>query len=420
MTSFRFIHAADLHLDSPCKGIGQRLPEMARRRLQEATFTACERLVQLCIEERVDFLCIAGDVYDLADRSLRAQTFFQKKMRELAAHGIHVYVCHGNHDPADGGQIPLTWPDNVHFFSTEEVEAVPFIKGGREVARVYGRSYPTAKFTERIVQDYVREPDVPFAIGVLHTNLDGDQAHDNYAPSTRHELFAQGFDYWALGHIHKRAVVHAGDPYIVYAGNTQGRSVKESGAKGCTLVDVSDGHIDRVAFCATDDVRMFSPEVDLTDVNDMQQGIDLILESLQKSARCAEGRAAVVRLYLTGRTDLHSALKPADSLLELLDPYLEDFMLQEDWLCVESVVVRTQPVISRETLLSEDSFLGDFLRLVEQAESSAEQLESLKKDVLNDVFMHREARKHLEQLTEDETKRLLQEAKDLTLQLFLK
>lgn len=418
MTHFRFIHAADLHLDSPFKGIGSQAPESVFRRLRDSTFTAFDRLIRLCIDEKVDFLCIAGDVFDLADRSLRAQTHFQKGMRELAGHGIRAYVIHGNHDPADGGKASLKWPDNVHFFSEREVEAVPFVKHGQEVARLYGRSYPTAKFTKRIVDDYRRDPDAPFAIGLLHTNIDGDPTHDNYAPCSKVDLLEKGFDYWALGHIHQSAIVHEREPVIVYAGNTQGRSVKETGPKGCYVVDVRDGRVDKLTFRETDDVRWHVVEVDVTGVEEIQHVLDRLLLSLERVAEESRDRCAVVRFHLTGVTKVHRQLKPAEQLLDMLEPYIEEFLQAERWLFVESVRVMTKPFISRETLLMERSFLSDYLQIAEDMKNSREQLTAVRDHVLNAVYGHREGRKHLGQLTEDEVRDLLDEAEDLAIRLF--
>lgn len=420
MADFRFIHTADLHLDSPFRGISGRAPESVFRRLRDSTLTAFDRVVRLCIDESVDFICIAGDVFDLAERSLRAQTHFQKRLIELDQVGVQVYVIHGNHDPADGEIMPLQWPDNVHFFSSAQVESVPFMRDGREVARIYGRSYPTAKFTERIVQHYRRDQGVPFAIGLLHTNLGGDPSHDNYAPCSKNELLARDFDYWALGHIHQAAVIQEGEPWIVYAGNTQGRSVKESGAKGCYLVDVKDDKVTSLTFHETDDVRWHDIELDMTGTEEVQHVLDRIQESLEDIVTASAGRASVVRLHLTGMTVVHDALKPVDHVMELLAPYLDEWLLREDWLFVESLRIRTRPLISRETLLEGEGFLADYIRLVEEVGAQPDQLTALKKDVLSDVFSHRQARKHLQQLTDEQVRELLDEAADLAIRMFHK
>lgn len=418
MTHFRFIHAADLHLDSPFKGIGRDMPESVYRRLRDSTFTAFDCLVQHAIRECVDFVCVAGDVFDLADRSLRAQTHFQKRMRELAEHRIAAYVIHGNHDPADGGKVPLDYPDNVHFFSADEVESIPYIKDGRELARIYGRSYPTAKVSENIAEDYVRDAEAPFAIGLLHTNVDGNPSHDNYAPCTKRELLDKRFDYWALGHIHRAQVLHDEAPFIVYSGNTQGRSVRETGAKGCYLVDVRDGHIESIDFLETDDVRWYDEAVDVTGAEKVQDVLNRVEDVLQHIADQSHERAAVVRMRLTGRVPVHDQLKPVGRLMELLAPYLEEFAHRTHWVFVESIRVQTQPFISRESLREGEGFLSDYLRLISEIRSDPAQLTVMREEVLNTLYGHREGRKYLTALSDEELEELLDEVEDMAIRLF--
>ncbi len=420
MTHFRFIHAADLHLDSPFKGIGGRtgMPQHIYRRIKESTFRAFDALIQLCIDRRADFLCISGDVFDLADRSLRAQTYFQKGLKRLDDHGIRVYVIHGNHDPEDGGKASLTWPENTTFFSSQQVESASFVKEGEEVARIYGRSYPTAKFTQNIVEEYQRDPDVSFAVGLLHTNLDGDPNHDNYAPCTRVQLKQQNFDYWALGHIHQPSVIEEREPAIVYAGNIQGRSVKETGARGCYLVDVKNGEIESIMFQETDDVRWYHEELDLTGTERIQQVFDHVRDYLQDLADRSGNRPSIVRMELTGMTPVHSQLTPVDDFLEGLDPYIEELVNQENWVWLESIRIRTRPEVSREELLAGRGFAADFLKEVERIRSNPEEVSKIREEILRDLYGHRDGKKHLPPLSQEDIFELMQEVEDMALRLF--
>lgn len=394
------------------------MPQHIYRRIKESTFRSFDALVQLCIDRRADFLCIAGDVFDLADRSLRAQTYFQKGLRHLEDHGIQVYVIHGNHDPEDGGKASLIWPGNTTFFSAQQVESAPFVKDGQEVARIYGRSYPTAKFTRNIVDEYQRDPGVPFAIGLLHTNLDGDPNHDNYAPCTRLQLKENNFDYWALGHIHQPAVIEEREPAIVYAGNIQGRSVKESGPRGCYMVNVKNGEIENITFQETDDVRWYHEELDLTGTERIQHVFDRIQDQLQELADRSGNRPSIVRLELTGMTPLHTQLTPVDDFLEGLQPCIEDLVNQENWVWLESVRIRTRPEVSREELLEGRGFAADFLKEIERIRSNQEELSILREEILRDLFGHRDGKKHLSPLSEDDMQQLLQEVEDMAVRLF--
>ncbi|MBO8171421.1 MAG: DNA repair exonuclease [Bacillaceae bacterium] len=420
MAHFRFVHAADLHLDSPFRGLGSRskMPDEIYQRIKQSTFRAFDHLIKLCIEERADFLVIAGDVFDLRDRSLRAQTYFQKGLKRLAQEGIQVYVIHGNHDPEDGGKASLSWPDNTTFFSSQAVESAAFVKNGEEAARIYGRSYPTAQFTERIIDQYIREPDVPFAIALLHTNLDGDPDHDNYAPCSRSELLEKDFDYWALGHIHQRAVIHEKEPAIVYAGNIQGRSIKETGARGCYVVDVRNGDIISLTFRETDDVRWYHEQVDVSGMDRIQQVFDRIQELFQDISDKSSGRPSIIRLELVGVTSVHQQLFPVDDFMEGLEPYIEEFFAQENWVWPESIRIRTRPAVSREELLASHGFVGDFLRMVDEIRQNPDERTLIKEEILKDLYRHRDGKKHLSLPTDDELDEWLGEVENMAVRLF--
>jgi exonuclease SbcD len=413
---FRFLHAADLHLDSPFRGLAGQLPEGVAQEVRRSTFKAYEALVELAVKERVDFVILAGDVYDLADRSLKAQVAFWQGLKTLAEHGIRAYVCHGNHDPLDGTHAQLRWPETVHVFSGEKVEAVPFVKEGLEVARLYGRSYPTAKFRERIVREYVRDPEVPFAIGVLHTNLDGDDGHEAYAPSTRAELIAAGMDYWALGHIHKRAVVQE-RPFVVYPGNLQGRSRKETGAKGCYLVEVEQGAVVRLQFCELAPIRWEKVVVDLSEAATEAEVLERVEERILRAREECGHRPMIAAVELAGSTPLHRSLKSVEGREDLAQALQE---LTEDlrpWVWIESIDVRTREEIKREALRESDPFLGDFLRLVEEMRANPMLREELR-ELLGAVYRHPKWKRYLEVPSEERLTELLDEAEDLVLSLF--
>ncbi|MNI01929.1 putative metallophosphoesterase YhaO [compost metagenome] len=317
MNQLRFIHAADLHLDSPFKGM-TGIPERLRDRLRDSTFRALYELLQLAISERVDFMVISGDVYDLADRSLRAQIRFQRTLEQLAQLDIPVYVIHGNHDPEDGRAAKLTWPSTVHFFSTEHVQTVAVEKPGRGViAQIHGISYPTAAVTDNLALLFRRGELNVYQIGLLHTNVDGDAAHDNYAPCTKHDLLRAGMDYWALGHVHTRKVLNS-EPFIVYPGNIQGRSIRETGPRGCYVVEVQKDGGTELTFHALDRVRWYSTIVSLTGLHTEQELRNKLDQEREFIRRDANGRDAIVRFALEGRGPLHGLLRKGNALAELV------------------------------------------------------------------------------------------------------
>src|ERR1022692_407822 len=231
----KFIHCADVHLDTPLQGLAEYLGAPVNE-IRNATRRAFEKIVNAAISEKVDFVVIAGDLYDTGLKSFESALFFNKSMLRLKEAGIDVYLIHGNHDAASKLIKHLRPPSNVHVFRSNEPHT--FSIEALRVA-VHGQSFATPETIEDLAAHYPpRVPDF-FNIGVLHTNLSGISDHANYAPCSLETLKNKGYQYWALGHVHNRQVLCA-DPYIVYPGNIQGRHGKEQGEKSCELVTVAD------------------------------------------------------------------------------------------------------------------------------------------------------------------------------------
>jgi exonuclease SbcD len=439
MKAFRFLHAADLHLDSPFVGMAS-VPGGIRDDLRQSTFAALANLVELAIQREVDFILISGDVYDLADRSLRAQIRFQKAMQRLALSEISVYIVHGNHDPEDGRAAQLTWPKRVHFFSSQEVQCLPIVLKDRGlVATVSGISYATAAITENLVlrmEEYedqhgqgLGEAPGQFAgqaqgqgrseiyrIGLLHTNVDGDQAHANYAPCSIQDLLRCRMDYWALGHVHTRQVLHA-EPAIVYPGNIQGRSVRETGAKGCYIIDVTEFGETKLAFHELDAVRWYQRSISIQGIQTEQVLKERLEQTLDLIREEANGRGAVVRLILSGRGPMHAVIQKGTYLAELIaelreeeskrlmaddtrnranDRFLDGGNISPaDFVWIESVQVHSGLEIDKTMLLEQQSFLGDLLRLSEGLFEDAALFEALCAETIDSLLVHSKAAKYL-------------------------
>ena len=237
MKNITFIHAADLHLGGMFSGF-RHLPDPLFEKLITSSYKALKNLVQTAIKEKVNFVLLAGDIYDVDQRSLKAQIQFQKAMEELNKAEIPVYLIHGNHDFLEGKYFNLSLPPNVHVFG-EEVEVEEYRKNDGTTVMLYGFSYEKRHVRARMIDGYIKQTVGDFHIGLLHGNLEGETAHGNYAPFTKKDLLEKGFDYWALGHIHKRMVV-LDNPAAVYPGCLQGRNKKETGEKGFYLIELSD------------------------------------------------------------------------------------------------------------------------------------------------------------------------------------
>lgn len=314
---FSFIHAADLHLDTPFLGLTS-LPSVIREQLKDSTFAAYNHLIQLCLDKQVDFVVLSGDIFNSKERSLRAQLALQRGLESLSQAGISAYVIHGNHDPLDGYRARLRWPENVHFFSGKEVEVIPFFKEGEEVARIYGMSYATGHVTDNLASYYKKQVGSPYAIGILHTNVGGNAMHGNYAPCTIEDLLSSRMDYWALGHIHTRQVIKPDKPAIAYPGNIQGRSWKETGEKGCFYVEVHDDEQTKLSFCPLDQVRWFDSTIPLEFAPDEQELVDRLDEEVQAIVIDAQGRSVIARFHLDAHEQWHSVLNRQGLLEDLV------------------------------------------------------------------------------------------------------
>jgi exonuclease SbcD len=361
---FRFIHCADLHLDSPFRGIRNLDPDIAGV-LQEATFKSFNNIVNFAISSHSDFLVIAGDVYNQADRSLRAQLKFREMLQKTAAQNIQCYICHGNHDPLSGWEAGINFPENVHRFNKGGVERVTVRRGDEGLADIYGISYPEREVNQNLSLGFKKEPGSLFSIGVLHCNVGGDKSHDNYSPCTVDDLVGTGMDYWALGHIHATRVVRQKNPCIYYSGCIQGLDILEGGSHGCYLVSVqADGEID-TQFQETDEVRWFIKEVDIADLNTLDQLLDVLSRICQETGSSADGRLALLRFHLVGRGTLHNQLQDHIDIEQDIVSPLRHNSTGSLMAWVESVQLDTRPVIDLASRRKADNSVGDFLRASE-------------------------------------------------------
>ncbi len=321
--SLRFLHAADLHLDTPFEGLTALHPDLGAR-LREASLEALDALATAAILHDVDFVVLAGDLYDGAERGLRAQLRMRAFTERLAAHksaqrgaGIRTFLVHGNHDPVEEGWSSITaWPPEVHVFAADRVEAIELELRGHQVT-VYGTSYPRRDMRESLVPRYPRPSTPGFHLAVLHANVGSATGHAAYSPCTIEDLTAVGMDYWALGHIHRGAVLREKAPRIVYPGNLQGRSFKpsERGAKGAVLVTVQGERIESRTLDLAP-VRFEEVQLDVSGSVDLAEVVAR-LHSAAQSLR-VPGRQLLVRARLVGATELWEDLVRPGSEADLL------------------------------------------------------------------------------------------------------
>jgi len=412
---FAFLHAADLHLDSPFRGLTQ-VPPAVRERLKESTFASFRRLALLARREKVDFVVLAGDLYDAADRSLRAQLRMQQTLTELAEDGIRTFVVHGNHDPENGWQAKLEWPEKVHFFGSGDVEAVPaYRRDGELAAYVYGISYPEAKVTDNLAARYRVRPGASFHLAVLHANVDGNAGHDDYAPCKLAELASGDFQYWALGHIHDRRVLHE-YPHVVYPGNIQGRSVRETGPKGAYVVRVDEAGRIEMAFRDTADVLWSEKTVSIEGAEREQDLKTRLIEAVERARDEADRRPVVLRLRVEGRGALHDRLQRETAAAEWLEELREwcgSPEERDDWVWADSLVVRTRAPASDAGREDEDGFLGVLARTGRVTAADPERSRELLDGALEQVRRHPKLREWSDARSAEEREELIGRAVEL-------
>lgn len=303
----KFFHCADIHLDSPLRGL-DAYEGAPVELLRGATRRALERLVERCRDERVDFLVIAGDLYDGKWKDQNTGLFFAKQMGVLREAGIKVFLVRGNHDAESTLPKTVRLPDNVHEFRANKPETVRL--DDLRVA-LHGQSFANAAVTDDLAAGYPSAIEGWFNIGVLHTAIEGRQGHATYAPCTLDTLRNKGYDYWALGHVHQREIIHLGDPHIVFPGNLQGRHARETDAKGATLVTVENGVVTSLEHVPCDVLRWVRLEVDAEGARSASELVDRIRQRLAAQRDASDGCALAARISLRGRTEAYAQVASA-------------------------------------------------------------------------------------------------------------
>ncbi len=300
---FRFIHAADIHLDSPLRGL-ESYEDAPVDEIRNATRRAFDNLVELAIDEEVRFVLLSGDLYDGDWRDYNTGLFFTERMGRLKRHNILVFMVSGNHDAASRISPHLYPPDNVTNLSAHKPQTILLEDIG---TAIHGQGYVTRAITHNLAQQYPQYRPGYFNIGLLHTALNGREGHEPYAPCSLDDLKSKGYDYWALGHIHQREVISR-DPWVLFPGNLQGRHIRETGPKGASLVTVENGHVVDVRHHDLDVLRFSRVSVDLSHCTTVDAVYDPVRHALEAAQAQANERVLAVRLELNGESPLHTHL----------------------------------------------------------------------------------------------------------------
>jgi DNA repair protein SbcD/Mre11 len=371
----KFVHAADIHLDSPLHGL-ERYEGAPVEELRGATRRAFDNLVELAIGEGVSFVLLAGDLYDGDWKDYNTGLYFIQRMERLREAGIRVFIVAGNHDAASQITRQLRLPDNVTLFSTSKPETIVLDELG---LAVHGQGFARREVTEDLSSAYPQANPNLFNIGLLHTCLDGKPGHAPYAPCTVDGLRTKGYDYWALGHVHSREVVSQ-DPWVVFPGNIQGRHVRETGPKGCTLVTVTDGEVSAVEHHDLDVLRWTRCPVDVTNSASLDDIREQVRDALQQALDDAGERPVAARLVLQGISPVHTTLH-SDSVHWVQEYRALASGLGGAGLWLEKVAIETRQAVALDELLERDDALGGLLRAIDELEMDASGVEELAAEV---------------------------------------
>lgn len=355
VSGFKFLHASDVHLDAPLVGLA-RYPGAPAEDIRRSTRRAFTNLVDLALTEEVAFVVVAGDLFDGAGRDYHTALFVSSEASRLRNAGIPLLIVSGNHDAASVLTKQLRLPENVTVFPTGKpktmvIENVPVV--------VHGQGFGRREMFDNLVRDYPAPHSGLLNVGLLHTSVDGRSGHEGYAPCTLAELQAKGYDYFALGHVHAREVLCSG-PWIVFSGCTQGRHIRETGAKGATLVTVEGDEIASVDHHDLDVLRWTQLEISATSA-DEDELLNRVRDAVETAVADCDSRLLAVRLVMTGQTTLHRTLvAERERMINEFRVAVGDAAFGQAWL--ERVKFETATEVDVARLMARDDAVGGLMR----------------------------------------------------------
>lgn len=381
MAQFKFIHAADLHIESPYKGVS-KLNDALGNALVEHGIKAYESLIDLALEQKVDFVLIAGDSFDSESGSLSAQYRFVRGLEKLSQADILVYIICGNHDPLNSWSDHLKLPDNVILFGPDEVQQKSVNKEGQTIAEIYGVSFGQKEEYENLAKQFKRNDNAPFSIGLLHGTIAGNEAHTPYCPFDMDTLRASNLDYWALGHIHKREVLSEENPMVVYPGNIQGRHFNETGTKGCSLVTVDHGKVTEHTFAPLSKVVYDYTELNVEGFQSLSDFTNA-LENLKSDLE--NDHSYLLRIRLKGKTALNSTFSNHEEMQSLIDEINNQNNYRQRFIFLDKCINETLPEIDLEERKQSSDFIADLLQRFDDYQSKPEDRSALIEKIMEEL-----------------------------------
>jgi DNA repair exonuclease SbcCD nuclease subunit len=376
---FKFLHAADIHLDSPLRGL-QRYDGVPSDEIRQASRRALENLVQLAVEQSVAFVLIAGDLYDGDWKDHRTGLYFVSQMTRLREAGIPVIVIAGNHDAANKMTKQLPLPENVHMLDHKRPETICLENWG---VALHGQSFATPSVMEDLSVAYPSALGGMLNIGLLHTCATGRDGHQPYAPCTISGLVSKHYDYWALGHVHGREVLNR-EPEIVFPGNVQGRHIREPGPKGCMVVHVDDHQRLGTEFQPLDVFRWQTCWVDASGAATKEDLLDRFRERLAQILQENDGLSLAVRVETSGPCEAHRdiAARPEQWVNDIRSTAID---LGSGRVWIEKVRAATTLPVNLDDALLADGPVGELARLIEELRGDPEAVLRLLADDMDEL-----------------------------------
>lgn len=422
MSEIRYIHAADLHLDTPFSGLArENANEHIAKMLKDATFTALDRLVRLCENQRPHFLVLAGDTYNRDDASIKAHLKLREACVSLDELGIPVYIAHGNHDPLSSRLQSLKFPANVHVFSADRIETFVFEGPDNARALIHGMSHGQDREGRNLAQMFQKSHgDGAFQLGVLHCAVENSGAADRYAPCSLLDLKQTGLDAWALGHVHERKILSE-TPFIAYSGNTQGLHINEQGSRGCLLVrarKTADSWYCEPEFHTLGPVQWKKIYLDMEQASDqpeLESRLATLIEEVLDEADPAAA-ALILRLSIGGHTALNSWLRQ-DRRIEDLQALVSHNSGSHPQLILKDVELSTRDERDWQEYLGREDLLGETMRIYAAYSENPEEFKEVLAKVLEPLSKRPQLSRLLQEADEDELEDLLYQAENICLEV---
>ena len=397
--TFRFIHAADLHLGSFLNINGKPSKEVEDLS-KSAVYDGFETICHKAISYKVDFILICGDVYDSYLRSVRGNRFFINQCLSLNEKNISVYVIYGNHDAINDGQELFTMPTNVHILSSDSAECFEVYKEGQVIAKIIGKSYKRRNEKEKSYETYLLDNNV-FNIAMLHTALEKD--NNSYIPCTLEDLKAvPNIDYWALGHIHTQSVLSNARPVIAFPGIPQGRDMGEQGVGGVFLVTACNKEIVNMEFLPIAAVVYKRFEIIIDDEDKIENYSDLLRVIIEETSSLTyatrensnvtmrskeemhhEFKGHIIQLLVKGTTDFHRkiALMTEEDYKQFVENINEEMSFLKCFIWIDSIIFRTTGAKQDfENLKMQNSIFEDLEQVINDFSIDLEQKDQLVKN----------------------------------------